>query len=96
MKTIFRCVREIAEKSLAPMTARPLLARGLQLLLAAVLYGAGVWAVVTVSGAARIPVILFAVYFLPAVLRAWLQFYWRLRDDLKSLGGSRQKANKAL
>ena len=39
---------------------------------------------------------LYAVYFLPAVLRSWLQFYWRLRDDVKSLGGHRGKTNKAL
>jgi hypothetical protein len=33
---------------------------------------------------ARIPVILFAVYFLPAVLRAWLQLYWQLRGDSRA------------
>ena len=33
---------------------------------------------------ARIPVILFAVYFMPAVLRAWLQLYWQLRGDVRA------------
>lgn len=88
MKTIFRSANPTAEKGL------PLL--GLQLIVTLALYAAGFWAVLAVSGGARLPVILFAVYFLPAVLRAWLQVYWRLRDDLKSLGGPRQRTNKAL
>ncbi|MCU5781760.1 hypothetical protein MA04_01060 [Alcanivorax balearicus MACL04] len=70
---------------LAPVIARPLLARSLQLLLVLCAYGAGVLLVERVSGDARVPVILFAVYFLPAVLRSWLLFYWCVRDEVKAL-----------
>ena len=80
----------------APVAAHPLLARSLQLVLTLALYAGGAYAVALVSGDARIPLVLYAVYFLPAVLRSWLQFYWRLRDDVKSLGGHRGKTNKAL
>ena len=80
----------------APVAAHPLLARTLQLVLTLALYAGGAYAVSLVSGDARIPLVLYAVYFLPAVLRSWLQFYWRLRDDVKSLGGHRGKTNKAL
>ena len=80
----------------APVAAHPLLARSLQLVLTLALYAGGAYAVALVSGDARIPLVLYAVYFLPAVLRSWLQFYWRLRDDVKSLGGHCRKTNKAL
>lgn len=85
MKTIFRSAKEGATYLLAPITARPLLARSLQLLLVLCAYGAGVLLVERVSGDARVPVILFAVYFLPAVLRSWLLFYWCVRDEVKAL-----------
>lgn len=96
MKTIFRSAKTVAEQVLAPVAARPLLSRSLQLLFAVTLYAAGVWAVDVVAGDSRAVVIVFAVYFLPAVLRAWVQFYWCLRDELKALMRPRNKTGKAL
>ena len=96
MKTIFQSANDTFSKIWAPVASHPLLARSLQLVLTLALYAGGAYAVALVSGDARIPLVLYAVYFLPAVLRAWLQFYWRLRDDVKALGGHRGKTNKAL
>lgn len=87
MKTIFRSVRPIAGKGLPGLA--------LQLVITVALYALGLWAVLAVSGEARWPAILFAVYFLPAVLRAWLQVYWRLRDDLKGAGAAGHGTNGA-
>ncbi len=96
MNTIFRSANQTIRTLWAPVAAHPLLARSLQLVLTLALYAGGAYAVALVSGEARLPLVLYAVYFLPAVLRAWLQFYWRLRDDVKALGGHRGKTNKAL
>ncbi len=96
MSTIFRSTKDTFGKLWAPVASHPLLARSLQLVLTLALYAGGAYAVALVSGEARIPLVLYAVYFLPAALRAWLQFYWRLRDDVKALGGQRSKTNKAL
>jgi len=96
MNTIFRSANKVISKAWAPVASHPLLARSLQLMLTLALYAGGAYAVALVSGEARIPLVLYAVYFLPAALRAWLQFYWRLRDDVKALGGQRSKTNKAL
>ncbi|ASK35230.1 hypothetical protein [Alloalcanivorax mobilis] len=96
MKTIFRSAKAVTEKTLAPVTARPLLSYSLQLVLAVALYAAGIAVVATASGESRIAVVLFAVYFLPAVLRAWLQVYWRLRDGVKRLAAPRRRTGKAL
>ncbi len=96
MSTIFRSTKDTFGKIWSPVASHPLWARSLQLVLALALYAGGAYAVALVSGEARIPLVLYAVYFLPAALRAWLQFYWRLRDDVKALGGQRSKTNKAL
>ena len=95
MKAILRSAGEVAENVLAPVTARPLLARTLGLLLTVALYAGGIAAVVAVSGEARIPVLLFAVYFLPAVLRAWLQLYWLVRDDVRGWRRRHGRTGKA-
>ena len=84
MNTIFRSAGQVSEKALSPLKAQPLLYRALQLVFALVAYAAGVYLVDLATPDARIPVILFAVYFLPAVLRAWLQFYWQLRGDSRA------------
>ncbi|GAA5129844.1 hypothetical protein [Alloalcanivorax gelatiniphagus] len=95
MKAIFRSVVEVVEKSLAPVTAHPLLARSLGLILTVALYAGGIAAVLAVSGEARIPALLFGVYFLPAVLRAWLQLYWLVRDDLRGWRRRHGRTGKA-
>lgn len=84
MKTILRSAGQVSEKALSPLKAQPLLYRALQLVFALAAYAAGVYLVDLAVPEARIPVILFAVYFLPAVLRAWLQFYWQLRGDSRA------------
>ncbi|WP_111658093.1 hypothetical protein [Isoalcanivorax indicus] len=65
------------------MNRWPLLSRTLGLMLALVAYAAGLLAVDAATGDARMPIVLFAVFFLPAVLRAWLLVYWQVRDDLR-------------
>jgi hypothetical protein len=84
MNTIFRSAGQVSEKALSPLKAQPLLYRALQLIFALVAYAAGIYLVDMASPEVRIPVILFAVYFMPAVLRAWLQFYWQLRGDSRA------------
>lgn len=65
------------------MNRWPLLGRTLMLMVALVAYAAGLLAVDAATGDARMPIVLFAVFFLPAVLRAWLLVYWQVRDDLR-------------
>ncbi|MBZ2189368.1 hypothetical protein K8B33_09685 [Alcanivorax sp. JB21] len=65
------------------MNRWPLLGRTLVLMVALVAYAAGLLAVDVATGDARMPVVLLAVFFLPAVLRAWLLVYWQVRDDLR-------------
>ena len=84
MNTIFRSAGQVSEKALSPLKAQPLLYRALQLVFALAAYAAGIYLVNMATPEARIPVILFAVYFLPAVLRAWLQLYWQLRGDSRA------------
>lgn len=37
---------------------------------------------------ARLPVVMFAVFFLPALLRAWLMVYWLVRKDPRARVGA--------
>lgn len=46
-------------------------------------YVAGLLTINAVSGDARTPVVLVAVFFLPVVARAWMQLYWQVREDLR-------------
>lgn len=66
----------------APMERYPLVYRAVGLLLVLTLYSAGVLLVDSITHIGFV-VMLTALYFLPAVLRAWLLFYWQLRDDVK-------------
>lgn len=84
MNTIIRSVGQVTDKALMPLKAQPVLYRVLQLVFALAAYAAGVYLVDLATPQARIPVILFAVYFMPAVLRAWLQLYWQLRGDVRA------------
>ena len=81
MKTLFDRIRGVRDLAHARY---PLLCRGAELALVLVLYAAGVLLVERLSSAS-FPVVLVALYFLPVVLRAWLQFYWKLRDELELL-----------
>lgn len=82
MKTTFDQVRQVP----AEMARRwPLLTRTLALALGLMAYLAGILTVDTISGEARLPVIFFVVFFLPAILRAWLLVYWQLRKDVRAL-----------
>ena len=92
MSTFMQSVGQVSEKALKPLKAQPLLYRALQLVFALAAYAAGVYLVDLATPEARIPVILFAVYFMPAVLRAWLQFYWQLRGDARADNKERQTA----
>ncbi|KGD65114.1 hypothetical protein Y5S_01548 [Alcanivorax nanhaiticus] len=84
MNAIIRSVAQVTDKALMPLKAQPALYRALQLVFVLAAYAAGVYLVDLATPEARIPVILFAVYFMPAVLRAWLQLYWQLRGDVRA------------
>jgi hypothetical protein len=75
----------------APLKKHPLVYRAVGLLLALTLYSAGVLLVDSITHIGFL-VALVALYFLPAVLRAWLLFYWQLRDDMKAWRKSIGKA----
>lgn len=75
MNTMIAQVRDILERA-------PLVTRALALMLVLVAYSGGLLAVEALSGGNRLPVLLVAVFFLPAVLRSWLQLYWQVRRDL--------------
>ena len=81
MKTLFDQIRHLRD---AAHQRYPLLCRGVELLMVLALYSAGVLLVERLSSAS-FPVVLVALYFLPVLLRAWLQFYWKLRDELAGL-----------
>lgn len=89
MKTNWASVSEKYLEAVAPLKRYPLVYRGLGLVLALALYLAGLVLVDAVSGDARLPLALTAVYFLPAVLRAWLLFYWAARDEVLALKARR-------
>ena len=75
-------VKHTLEAALAPLKGHPLVARTLVLMLALVAYSAGLLAVDALI-ANRLALVLVAVFFLPAVLRAWLEVYWVARDILR-------------
>lgn len=82
MKTTFDQVKQVP----AEMARRwPLLTRSLALVLGLMAYLAGIMTVDALSGEARLPVIFFVVFFLPAILRAWLMVYWQLRREVRGL-----------
>ncbi|MDX1616977.1 MAG: hypothetical protein R3300_21910 [Candidatus Promineifilaceae bacterium] len=85
MKTMFDRAGHALEKVREPLRRFPLAYRGLALAITLVLYSAGVLAVDAISGEAIFPVALVAMYFLPAVLRAWMLLYWQLKDDVRHL-----------
>lgn len=77
--------RQVMDRLTRPVRRWPLLYRTLHLMLALTLYATGILAVDAVSGEARMPVLLFLVFFLPGVLHVWLQLYWQVRRDLRAL-----------
>lgn len=85
MKTFDR-VSETLERTVAPLKRHSLLYRVLALAVTLILYSAGVLAVDAMSGDAVFPVAVVAIYFLPAVLRAWLLLYWEARKSLMAEG----------
>lgn len=89
MKENWSVVTEKYLAAVAPLKRYPLVYRSLGLLLALVMYLAGLVLVDALSGDARLPLALTAVYFLPAVLRAWLLFYWAARDEVRALRARR-------
>mgnify|MGYP005752064651 CR=1 FL=1 len=82
MKTLFDRVQEKGAQVVAPLKQFPLLYRGLGVVLALALYTATLVAVEALAGSVFL-VVVTALYFLPAVLRAWLLFYWQVRADVK-------------
>ena len=86
MKTLFDRVSETGAAAVAPLKKHPLLYRGLGLALSLILYIAGVVLVDALTSIGFL-VVLTAIYFLPALLRAWLLFYWQVRDDVREWRG---------
>jgi hypothetical protein len=86
MKTLFDRVTETGAVAVAPLKKYPLVYRGLGLALSLVLYLAGIVLVDALTSIGFL-VVLTAIYFLPALLRAWLLFYWQVRDDVREWRG---------
>lgn len=84
MKTLFDRLNDMKANALAPLRRHPLLFRATSLLVALALYVVGVAAVTSLTSVTFL-VVLTALYFLPALLRAWLLFYWQLRKEWKGL-----------
>jgi hypothetical protein len=91
MKTTFDHARQLMARAGKPLRRWPLFHRSLGLLVTLFAYGAGALTVSSLTGEAIMPVILFLVFFLPAVLRAWLLVYWQVRVDIRALRRSRQR-----
>lgn len=87
MERLVNRVNERLENVREPLRKYPLMDRALVLTATAVVYLAVVLAVDFVSGDAVFPVLLVAMYFMPAVLRAWVLFYEQVRKEVKHLGG---------
>jgi hypothetical protein len=88
MKTLFDRATEVLVSMVAPLKKHLLVYRALGVMLAVTLYAAGVLLVDRATDVGFV-VVLVALYFLPAVLRAWLLFYWQLRDELNAWRGRR-------
>ena len=85
MTAMFDQARLVWNRAIGPVRRWPLLYHSLHLLFALAVYAAGLVAVDLFSGEARMPVLLFLVFFLPGVLRPWLNLYWQARRDLRGL-----------
>ncbi len=81
MKALFDRVTVATAAAVAPLKKHPLLYRSLGLALSLTLYCAGVLLVDALTSIGFL-VVLTAIYFLPALLRAWLLFYWQLREEV--------------
>lgn len=92
MTALFDQVRWAWKQAVAPLRRWPLLLATLHLLFALALYGAGGLAVQGLSGDARMPVLVYLVFFLPGVLRPWLNLYWQVRADLRGLRRRHERA----
>ena len=88
MKTLFDRVTATGAAAVAPLKKYPLLYRSVGLALSLLLYLAGVLLVDALTSIGFL-VVLTAIYFLPALLRAWLLFYWQLRDEVAAWRGRR-------
>lgn len=77
---------------LASMKRYPVLFRALGLAVVVVLYVVGLLTLNAFVKQSMMPLVLTGAYFLPAVLRAWMLFYWAARDEVRSLRASKQKA----
>ena len=85
MTQVFDQARLAWNRVADPVRRWPLLHHSLHLTFALAAYVAGILAVDTLTGDARLPVLLFIVFFLPGVLRPWLNLYWQVRRDLREL-----------
>lgn len=91
MKTMFDRVNEKVTAALAPLKRHPVTFSALSLLVVVALYVGGLMAVAAFTTETRLPLVLTGVYFLPAVLRAWLLFYWAARDEVRAVVKARSE-----
>lgn len=66
----------------AVFSQHPLIQYSLGLLIALVAYASGLLLIDSVMDT-RLPLVAFAVFFLPAVLRSWLLVYWEVKADFQ-------------
>lgn len=92
MKAMLDHAKTKQAAALASIKRYPVLFRALGLVVVVALYVAGLLTLNAFVGQSMLPLVLTGAYFLPAVLRAWMLFYWAARDEVRSLRASKQKA----
>lgn len=95
MKAMFDLAKTKQAAALVALKRYPLLFRALGLVVVVTLYVAGLMTLNAFVGQTMMPLILSGAYFLPAVLRAWMLFYWAARDEVRSLRGDLQGSERA-
>lgn len=84
----------VFDKIKAVFSQHPFVQHFIGLLIALVAYAAGLMLIDSVVDT-RLPLVAFAVFFLPAVLRAWLLVYWDVKADLqKRMAQFKEKAGQ--
>jgi hypothetical protein len=92
MKAILDRAKTKQAAALASMKRYPVLFRALGLFVVVALYVAGLLTLNAFVKQSMMPLVLTGAYFLPAVLRAWMLFYWAARDEVRSLRSGKQNA----
>lgn len=84
MKTMVDQAKQLAGRLAAVMNEWPLARRAVLFALVLSIYSLGVFVLEALVDN-RLFLVLAAVFFLPLVLRVWLELYWQVREELRGL-----------